>query len=929
MSSGIGRWTRLALAALVAAAPAVGSAVLPGGSAHAQEREFAYDEAKEIANAKTGEKLSTSLRVSTTTNLFDRQQVYVELDGFTPTYNAAQTANSGLEMEYPVVVMQCRGISPTPETCVNQRRSVWYTGYDAAAPQEMRNRARSLQGPGSVAGFPGEDFYEQKANALEAEQLGFDAADGTRYLWGGASAIDDEGEPVIDEPTLKSFPPPDSSDGELSLIPTRSIPVRPDKGNEFLFEVRQRGSQPSLGCTDTVVCSIVVVPVMDMACAEDAPTDCAAGPKGARPGESGGAQGNDFLSQRAWFAQSNWQNRYVVPIRFAPDPAGCSVYDQRPVTPVYGSELIDVAQLRWGAAYCAGVREADYLPLYTQGSEYEARRQFTSKLGPKYRQDAVVTTQPVTGSPRPVAHAPSALTGFAVAFSIDDGNGEQVQQLTVSPRLLAKLITQSYSTGEVAANIKDGRTFYDNQAISSQDDADMYYWEHPSIAANPPNIFYDEEFLALNPDLVMTDEDGRRPPQLARINRVDPVIFQVQSDMVVDLTRYITSDPAARAWLDGSPDEQGMVVNPAWKGVGEFELYELRDKVVRPFRPRKEGWFESNAPSSNYFNLVGAGDECNDAFRTPMMTRFANITNSAEASAESLLDRRGSATPTCTVSQYAVPATEQRPPQFPGDDPTKNVVYAETKGTPEDFGTRAMLAVTTVAHARLYETPTASLVNASGDAVAPNAGTMLNALNAAVQDPDSGTIEVDHTKVEGGDAYPGTMVAFTAAPTAGLDEATAGRYADFIEFMATEGQQPGDAITNLPPGYDPLPPNLVRQALDAANAVRDQTGEVPEPPPGGPLGGGMPDEFGGPGAEKAPVSADAAADPGGAVQPQNAADDPRQVAQTEGGDSWLSRWVFLILLGFGLLAAAAAGAVQVASQPDHPVRRALRSVVRR
>lgn len=917
--SRIARLTRVGLVALVAAAPVVGSA----GAAQAQ-RTAEFSQTREIANAGRAETFDASVTVSHTTNLFNRQQVAIELAGFKPTYNANNTVNNGVYMEYPVVVMQCRGATPTPETCANERRSVWYPGYDAAAPEELYARARSVRSPGSAAGFPGATPREQRANALRAEQLGFDAADGVRYLW--ESTVDTDGTPWIDEPGLKSFPPPDTADGGTSVLATRSVPVRADGTNEFLFEVRQRVSQPSLGCTDTDACSIVVVPIMDMACAEDAPADCGGAPLGFEPGSVG--QGpttvNQFLTQRTWFAESNWRNRFVVPIAFAPDPASCSVQDQRPILPVYGSELADVAQQRWGAAYCAGARPADYLPLYTQGSEYDGRRQFTSMLGTKYGQDAVLTTQPVLDSPRPVVHAPSALTGFTVAFTIDDADGRQVRELTLSPRLLAKLLTQSYSPGRVSDAIRDSRARYTGSAeqvaaIQAAGNGNGYYWEHPAVYANPSNIFVDREFLALNPDLKLRGAGGSTAGQF--LGYLTPVVFQVQSDIVVDLTTYIASDPAARAWLDGQPDEQGMVVNPVWQGMRPFELYSLLDQEVRPERPHRPTYHETNP---QFYLVPGAGDECDGLMRTPLLTRQANITNAAETAATALLDRRGSATPLCTFTDVPVPPDQRPDPVPPGQNPDLDRIYAETKTSPADFGQRAMLAVTTVPHARLYELPTARLVNAGGVAVAPTAGTMLGALAAAVQDQETGTIRIDHTRVTG-DAYPGTMVAFTAAPSAGLDPATAARYADFIEFMATDGQVPGSAITNLPPGYDPLPPNLRQQALDAARAVREQQGEVPPPPAGGPLGGGTPSGSapGGP-----------AAGPGAPVAPQaegeeSAEVDRRAAARTEGAGSWLSRWALPALIGFGVLAALAAFLVTVFSRPDHPVRQALRAVMRR
>jgi hypothetical protein len=709
--------------------------------------------------------------------------------------------------------------------------------------------------------------------------------------------------------------------------------VGADGRAEFDFEVRQRNSQASLGCTDTQACSMVIVPIMDMACAEDAPnttstSECADPPLGALPGESGRGA-NPFYGPRTWFAESNWRNRFVVPLEFAPDPEQCDIRDPRPPLPLFGSELIDVAQQRWGVAYCEGARAADFLPAYTQGSEYEARSQFNRKLGPTYLQDAVVTTEPVLDSPRPVAHAPSAITGFSVAYTLDDGNGAQVTDLTLSPRLLAKLLTESYSPGKVGTNITARREFYTGQPITSQADADKYYWEHPTVAANPRNIFNDQEFLALNPGIVRRTPEGSVASQFLTIGKSYPVVFTVRSDIMMELTRYIVSDPAAREWLAGAPDEQGMVVNPAWRGMAPFEGYNLRDLETSPRRPRQPGWYETNSEDTNYFSLIGAGDECNDASPSPLLTRHSNVANNAESAAVALLDRRGSALPLCNRTILPVPDPPSAP-QFPGDNPAQAVTYVQGKDDPQNFGNRNLITVTTVPHAELYELPSAKLINAGGVAVAPEPGTMLNALAAAEQDQDNGTVLIDHERVTG-NAYPGTMLAFTAAPTSGLDQSVAGNYADYIEFMATDGQNPGDALTDLPPGYDPLTPNLRQQALNAAQAVREQLGQVPAPPPGGPLGGGMPEGFGGPGATVAPVGST----PGGATGPQGAdpeseEDDPKRTASaTDGDGSWLSRWMLPLLLGFGVLAAAAAGAVQVASRPDHPVRKALRSVVRR
>lgn len=917
--------TRLGMVVLLAALPVVGAAP----AALAQD-DSAVAQTKEITNYGKGTTSTATVRVSRTTNLFDRQQITVDLAGFQPTWNANNTTANGDRLQYPVVVMQCRGADPDRSTCVNEERLQWQAGFDANALPEQRAVAERQSRPGDPTVYPGETLNDKYGNLFRAEQLPFVGVDGISYLWRLETRAD--GVPFVNEPTVKSFPPLDTTSEGAAVISTRNIPVRPDGTNRFLFEVRQKASQSSLGCSDTQACSIVVVPIMDMACVTELPEgkalppdaqECGKPGKGPAPGELGSTdEVNLFAGPQQWLAESNWRNRFVVPIAFAPDLESCDVRDARPTISAFGSELVYVAQERWGAAYCTGARQAGYLPRYTWGSEYFARRQFTTKLGSGYLQDAVFVTQPVTESPRPVAHAPTALTGFAVAFVVDDGDGKQVQNLTLSPRLLAKLLTQSYNPVVVPQSDRSGRKPFDgSQPITDNAAAGKYYVAHPALLNNPESLFTDPEFADLNPDLVLRSGNATVAAHLR--HTINLSLFTIESDILMDVWRYVTSDEAARAWLDGQPDPYGMRVNPAWLNFQPAQLYTLLDTWVRTPMPRREDWLETD-PGKRFF-VVGGGDTCDENFQTPYLTKLGNVSNSVRASTLALLDRRGTATPICSRSQTEIPPAQQAPaPQFPGDVVSQDVRFTETKDQPADFGKRAVLALTTVPYTALYEVPAARLVNAAGKAVAPAPGTMLSALHAARVDQTSGTIQIDHAAVPG-DAYPGTMVAYAAVPTAGLDRVVAGRYADYLEFMATTGQVPGQTLANLPPGYDPLPPALVRQAKDAATAVRTQNGEVPAPP-GDPLGDGLPAGYTPPAQAANPGS-------GLPVTPQNATQnektgDPENVAKTGDTSSWLARWAIPLLIGFGLLAGLAAFGVQVRSQPDHPVRRVLDGVLR-
>ena len=81
------------------------------------------------------------------------------------------------------------------------------------------------------------------------------------------------------------------------------------------------------------------------------------------------------------------------------------------------------------------------------------------------------------------------------------------------------------------------------------------------------------------------------------------------------------------------------------------------------------------------------------------------------------------------------------------------------------------------------------------------------------------------------------MVVYTEVPTRGLSSTDASRYAQFLKFAAADGQSPGTATGQLPPGYLPMTPanglgTLAAYTRTAADAVAAQSGKVPPIVPG-------------------------------------------------------------------------------------------------
>src|SRR5262249_55420660 len=153
------------------------------------------------------------------------------------------------------------------------------------------------------------------------------------------------------------------------------------------------------------------------------------------------------------------------------------------------------------------------------------------------------------GFPRPVVHAPIAATGFAVSFVVDNKAGLPATTLRLDPRLLAKLLTESYpGVQDIATGDQEILHPCPGVPVSGTHEC-----------TNPLNITLDPEFQALNPSITRGVGASAAASVLLALSTT--------SDVTWALTSYINADSAARTWLDGTPDPWGMMVNSAYKGI--------------------------------------------------------------------------------------------------------------------------------------------------------------------------------------------------------------------------------------------------------------------------------------------------------------------------------------------------------------------------
>lgn len=471
--------------------------------------------------------------------------------------------------------------------------------------------------------------------------------------------------------------------------------------------------------------------------------------------------GSRYITQSGLFWDT-WKHAIAFRLDFRPLGARCEQGTAE--RQIFGSELISLAVSSWQPTFCRAPG-GSVLALVT-GSESDALRAAASKAGG----GLVVTTRPLQGADGdPLVYAPIALSGLSIGFTIDrfvnpnvaappevaEKDRLPITKLRLTPRLLAKLLTNSYRA-----------------ALPLGVDAGVV--EH-----NPWNVSQDPEFLAVNdPEWASLTMQGYALGDL--------MVPQGRSDAAWVMWQYISADPQAAAFLAGTPDQWGMVVNP-WSSTDPAknasgaaftvprEDFPKADPIERPsdstggavnlitWRP-----YTSDLDASGYLALRGDGQ----------LLGSWDFTSPA---------------PKWGKAARALP------------------------------GRRQVLALTSDSAAQRYQVVTAELQNSAGAFVAPSTESMLAAASAMVPDGSTGQVRrydsaSPAAKAAFG-AYPLTVPLYAAANPDTVSADARNTYVAFIRFAAEEGQTPGDGLGQLPRGYAPLPDEFVAQAMAAADLL--------------------------------------------------------------------------------------------------------------
>jgi len=253
--------------------------------------------------------------------------------------------------------------------------------------------------------------------------------------------------------------------------------------------------------------------------------------------------GGTDVGQFAFSSQNgacSWKKRIIVPLKFAPAPTNCPI--KKTAFTAMGSPMMLRAMNEWRAGLCASASPLA-ITFNSSITEPEAIADLPSGLG-----DIALTTRPSAAklvSNKTYTYAPIAISSVAVAYWVDNPTtGQPVRNLKLNPRVLAKLLTQSYNfNNEGCGQARPPKTIGCDGAVDG----------------NPFTLFADREFKRLNPKVLT-------PVGFGSAFQV-PTVESGHSDMTFEVTRWIASNPDANGFMHGQFDQWGMHVNTNYLGL--------------------------------------------------------------------------------------------------------------------------------------------------------------------------------------------------------------------------------------------------------------------------------------------------------------------------------------------------------------------------
>lgn len=445
------------------------------------------------------------------------QGIAVVWKGAAPTGDGAFWGKNYLQF------MQCWGPDPDAddfrETCQYGRGNV------PDDPRQSIGLGNGNNTRGLLTPDPAEPLLAAKALSVP-----FQSVDGVRTPDGSKA------HPYLDE-NKDGYGENDGVGDHFTQFTTNEIPYARttfDGTGRAVFEVQASTRSPALGCGKSVSlngkktprpCWLVIVPRGD----HDA------------TGVKVDGKRNGRVMDGSPLSTSFFANRIAVRLDFQPVDQFCPEGKDERLT--LGSEMIAQAIGSWQPTLCAGTGPVFGFSTAGDGEAGDAVRVVDDgKAGLAF------VTEPVN-SPA-VVHAPVALSAAVIALQIETKinpttdvelekkRGTLVTELNLTPRLVAKLLTQSYRS-----DVPGG----------AAGDAPAY------LAKNYSSIVDDPEFTELNKDFKFFAKNAR-PDGL--------MVTGGNSALARQVWNWVLADPVAAEWLkNGKAADTLMVLNENYRPI--------------------------------------------------------------------------------------------------------------------------------------------------------------------------------------------------------------------------------------------------------------------------------------------------------------------------------------------------------------------------
>jgi len=499
-----------------------------------------------------------------------------------------------------------------------------------------------------------------------------------------------------------------------------------------------------------------------------------------------------------------FDNRIVVPLDFTPTGVRCT--PGSPEFRVSGSQFMISAMSSWQPSLCQTVSSTF---SFSTNPDSVARAQLLDDRAGSPQ--LIYSGYPVSSgelqtedersrlSATTLKYAPVAVSSVVIAFNAEFANG-RIETLNITPRLMAKLLTQSYTF-----------TVPSSTGVAGQ------AWAHLSEAARRYNYWNaDPDFRRANPTTWQLFDQ-----------QYPSVVLPGPSgaDGIKQVWRWILADKDAVAFLNGAADPDGMTVNPYYLpkiASNKIPWYfdDQMNYIATPVERNVGQVGLDGSPfslSSMPLETFPKDDGTLIPFETSEIngrTRFDSIQFAPYA-----IDYLSAARQTFRGDPNSKTYWDA---QKPTDNPAEPGAWVST-GV-QDAGARFMISVTDSANAARYGLTTAAIVPASsssanqGSPVASTPTSMQTALDALAPTTLDTVLQVNPANVGPG-GYPLTMVTYAGVNMSKSTAASRQTIGNMLKQVTTTGQVSGTALGELPAGYLPLTGALQDQATAAADAI--------------------------------------------------------------------------------------------------------------